>query len=441
MPKEIILQRPAGKRLTAAEIAVIEAQGLPDDVARITVKDTQVQGLELRLTRRGRTWSLSKRYKGQQRRWAFPGHLSLAEARAEATKLRAELARGIDPKEVAAAEAAAEAAEAAALAAAEEARRGAPTLRWVIEEYERIEQQGETARNKSWPARKAHIMREYRAFLDRPAGEIESEDIIGILDDAKVRQKRVSGWRGAQYLRPVLAWAATRTKKTGVKINAVAAIGKDVLKKTRKKMNHELRTKVLEPAEIAALWKVWSADPADTYGRLMMFALTTGQRRSECAAIRWEDVDLERRVWRQSENKSDRPHDVPLSSLAVELMGRPGSGLVFPNRAGSSLEGDRGNWTRAVKRFSAAAGVTGWKTHDLRRTFATRLVKLGVGFTARELLLNHSEKVAKGGELGATYDQHDYVPEKAEAVELLAEWLRRLIERPEGAEVIELRAS
>jgi len=61
------------------------------------------------------------------------------------------------------------------------------------------------------------------------------------------------------------------------------------------------------------------------------------------------------------------------------------------------------------------AAVADWTLHDLRRTFATGLAKLGVQIPVIERLLNHVSRTFAG--VVGTYNRHDYWKEMTEAVE------------------------
>src|SRR4051812_15656406 len=109
MPREIVL-RPTGK-LTAAWLDRVRLDGgalhegrnlVAKDIARASIKDSDVPGLELRITATGaRSWAVSKRVAGVQRRFTIPNgsRLTLAEARRAAIGLLDDLADGRDPTE------------------------------------------------------------------------------------------------------------------------------------------------------------------------------------------------------------------------------------------------------------------------------------------------------------------------------------------------------
>jgi integrase len=73
--------------------------------------------------------------------------------------------------------------------------------------------------------------------------------------------------------------------------------------------------------------------------------------------------------------------------------------------------------------------------HDIRRTVRSQLSRLKVPEEAREAVLAHAGPGIKG-----TYDLHDYLDEKREAIELWAARLRDIV-TPKPRNVIELRAT
>src|SRR5688500_5791906 len=78
----------------------------------------------------------------------------------------------------------------------------------------------------------------------------------------------------------------------------------------------------LEPDELGAVWRAAEALQSPI-GQLIRLMTLTAARRGEVAAMRWQDVDLERRLWTipKELNKAGRAHEVPLSDLAIEVLG------------------------------------------------------------------------------------------------------------------------
>jgi integrase len=82
-----------------------------------------------------------------------------------------------------------------------------------------------------------------------------------------------------------------------------------------------------------------------------------------------------------------------------------------------TVDGERGigAWSHAKRRLDAACGVKGWVIHDLRRTLATGLQKLGILVPVTETVLGHTSG-SRGGIVGV-YQKHNYADEKRAALE------------------------
>ena len=158
--------------------------------------------------------------------------------------------------------------------------------------------------------------------------------------------------------------------------------------------------------------------------------LLTAQRRGELALARWIDIDFRKATWAipDAHAKAGRGHVVPLSAWAAEefmalkrLAGS--SAFVFPTADGKRAADGR-LITRSVARCAPAwksCGVEVFTPHDLRRTCRTGLARLKVAPHIAERVLNHAQEKIAG-----TYDLHDYLDEKREALEKWAAYLKRL---------------
>lgn len=126
--------------------------------------------------------------------------------------------------------------------------------------------------------------------------------------------------------------------------------------------------------------------------------LHTGLRRGEALALTWGDVDLRRATItvRGETAKSGQSRTIPLNSTVLDALTtwRQGSAshgasdIVFANPAtGEGMADVKTAWGRLLK----AAGITGFRLHDLRHTFASRLVMAGVDLVTVSRLLGHSD--------------------------------------------------
>ena len=118
---------------------------------------------------------------------------------------------------------------------------------------------------------------------------------------------------------------------------------------------------------------------------LFMVALHTGMRRGEILDLRWQNVDLLKRLIRIVKSKNGEKRGIPMSNTLVNLFKgmnvRDISGRVFPI-SGSSLR-------QAFDKVIEKAKLEDFHFHDLRHTFATRLVQNGVDLYKVKELLGH----------------------------------------------------
>src|SRR5215813_11031150 len=97
--------------------------------------------------------------------------------------------------------------------------------------------------------------------------------------------------------------------------------------------------------------------------------------------------------------------------------------LVLPGERGTPFSG----WSKAKTQLDTASGVSGWWLHDLRRTVATGLQRLGVRLEVTEAVLNHLSG-SRAGVVGI-YQRHDWAEEKRVALDA---WSAHLLAAAEG---------
>ncbi len=200
------------------------------------------------------------------------------------------------------------------------------------------------------------------------------------------------------------------------------------------------RSRYLDEAEIRSFWNGLPKTPTvESLQRALKFMLVTGQRSGEVTGLTWSEIDLEKAVWRlpRPRTKTGRETLVPLTRLAIELLGPPGEGHVFVSGGGRPY-GRRAPWYVMAK-HAEILGLTSRATpHDLRRTFASQLGALQIDRLTITKLLNHAEV----GLTGQVYDLHDRFEQKRIAMEA---WSTKLIEITSGVplpdKVTKLRAT
>jgi integrase len=123
---------------------------------------------------------------------------------------------------------------------------------------------------------------------------------------------------------------------------------------------------------------------------IIVFALHTGMRRGEILTLQWSHVDLARRTLTILEQKNGARDTLPVNETAMEILQARAAArtshaaFVFVNGA-DHLRNAR-NLLRAFYPAMRKAGITRFHFHDLRHTFATRLIQAGVDvYTVQKL--------------------------------------------------------
>jgi excisionase family DNA binding protein len=131
---------------------------------------------------------------------------------------------------------------------------------------------------------------------------------------------------------------------------------------------------------------------------IIIMALNTGMRRGEILGLRWLNVDFERRIIKIEKSKSGEQRSIEINGTLLELFRRlrtanPGSEFVFSTFKTRQPFVEVG---KAFRRASKIAGISGVRFHDLRHTFASRLIEAGVDIiTVKELLGHSSVKITE----------------------------------------------
>jgi integrase len=193
---------------------------------------------------------------------------------------------------------------------------------------------------------------------------------------------------------------------------------------------------VLSDDEFAAIWR--ATDGPGPFNGIVRFLVVTGQRREEVAGMTWAELSGDFSTWTipASRAKNGTTHIVPLSAQAQGLLRNvPRFGeLVFPG-----LHGVFNGWSKAKAALDAKSGVTDWRLHDLRRTVATGLQRLGARLEVTEQILNHVSG-SRAGIVGV-YQRHDFANEKRDALESWGSHVEVIVEgRSWDDNVISLRA-
>lgn len=281
-------------------------------------------------------------------------------------------------------------------------------------------------KNRTWKGQERQLeLHVYPRWRDRKIRDIrrgDVNDLIGDLEGSALPNRILA------LVKTIFAYALGKGW-----IEAHPASGIERPKKER------TRERVLNMQEVARIWRAAEllGFPNGPFVRMLML---TAQRRGEVAAMRWEEVDMGAGTWLlpASATKAERAHLVPLSAPALailETVPRLGD-YVFTTDGDNPISGFAKAKTR-LDRYIAASGepLAPWRLHDLRRTAATAMGKLGVLVETIGRVLNHAPQ----GVTREHYALFDYAPEKRSALERWAAEIMRAVDgRPTG-KVVKLR--
>jgi integrase len=381
----------------------IEGLKCPPEKRDMLVFDDEQRGLGVRvLASGGKTFLAQYTWHGQKRRIPLGScsAVSLAKVRDAARAIMGDVARGIDP----AAERKKSAAEARRKAAHD-----AMTVSALLLDWQSLHLATKRPRYATEAVRA--LRNAFARYLDFPAADLGRAIVVKTLDTLALKGSTAMAARTAAYGKAAYGWAV---KRGALSVNPF--INLPVAPTTR-------RERVLSDYELAALWR--ATDESRAFNNIIRFLILTGQRREEVAGIVWAELSGDLSTWTipASRAKNGATHIVPLSAPAQELLRNlPWSGgFLFPG-----LRGAYNGWSKAKSALDARSGVTDWRLHDLRRTMATGLQRLGVRLEVTEQILNHVSG-SRAGIVGI-YQRHDFAAEKRAALEAWGKHIMAIVE-------------
>jgi integrase len=269
-------------------------------------------------------------------------------------------------------------------------------------------------KNDSWRLQERRLeMHVFPVWRDRKIVDIRRTDVRELLDrlEGAVLPNRV-----LTLVKTIFRFALSRD---WIDVSPAEGI--------RKPQVEQERDRVLTTTDMAQIWKAAEllGYPFGPYIRLLAL---TAQRRTEVAGMRWNDLDLDAATWTipAADTKGDRRHYVPLSGAAVEILrALPCLGVHVFTTDGRTHMTNYAKLKGRLDAFIAAAGgaVDPWRLHDLRRSAATHMVRLGVREEVVARVLNHAAR----GVTAKVYALHTYGQEKREALDLWAEEIERTV--------------
>jgi integrase len=281
-------------------------------------------------------------------------------------------------------------------------------------------------------------------WAERDVREIDGHDVHTVVDEARRhgvpglprRNYGTSESRGRKMhaaLSSLFAWALRQRR---VATNPCAGVWRPSAPPAR--------DRALSDAEIALLWRA-SDRLAPQFGAAVKLLLLTGARLSEVCGMRRDELGEDGATWiiPAERAKNHRKHLVHLTPLAREVITavprvESAPGYVFTGNGKTPISG----WSKAKGQLDAAmlqvaheeAAAAGrepakvalapFRLHDLRRTCASGMQRLGVRLEIIELCLNHTS--GSFGGIVAVYQRAELLDERRTASERWSEHVRGL---------------
>lgn len=428
------------KALTAA--AVDKCKADPD--RRLEIPDGLMTGLYLQVHPSGaKSWAVRYRYGGAPRKLTLGRYpaLELSDAREAAGEALRAVAKGKDPaKDKVAAKA----------TVREEVETGRNRFdnvaRAFLNRHAKPKNRSwrETARllglipDKSNP----NTVDDPLAFVaaseglskkwgNRQVSEISKPDVLDVLDSIADRGSPIAANRTLAALRRLFNWCVERGLLTSSPCAGLKSPAPE-----------SSRDRVLSDDEIRWLWTAAEA-VGFPFGTAVKTLLLTAQRREEVTGISRQE--LHGAVWTipAERAKNGKLHAVPLPDEVIALFEaaprKAGTkGLIFTTVGDAPVSGwSRGKRSLGREMLAAArkeaeqngrdpsqVSIPHWTLHDLRRTAASGMARLGVAVHVVERLLNHRTGTISG--VAAVYNRHEYWDERTAAIAAWAAFVRHL---------------
>jgi len=371
--------------------ASISAINSPPKGERLVVWDTQVSGLQCRISHQGvKVFSLYRRVRdGKPERVTLGkfGDITVKQARDEATQINAAIAKGANPAEI------------------KRVNKAEMTFEELFFEY--IEKHSKQ-KKLSWK----QDVGKYNRYLKKPLGhkrisKITRADIAAIHSDvtSQLKFKKPTSENLQKFKSGGTAnrvWALI-SSVFGWAINAGHCENNPA--RGIKKNKERSRDRFLQSDELPRFFASLAEEENTAIRDFVLLALLTGARRANILSMRWEQISFERKEWRIPRTKNGESQTVPLGDEAIEILKeRKGnnSDFVFSSdgKNGHLVEPKKG-WNRILKR----AGIEDLRVHDLRRTLGSWQARTGASLVIVGKSLGH-----KSPQATAIYSRLDLDP-------------------------------
>jgi integrase len=265
---------------------------------------------------------------------------------------------------------------------------------------------------------------------NRPAREIEAEEIVEVIRPIYERGKKAMADHVRGYVHAAYSWGmksehdyrSSSQRRFRLPYNPASGIPTEPKK---------VGTRWLDEDEFVRLFR-WLEDP-DTpvhppYTRAVRILMLTGQRVEEIARLHVDHWDAAERIIDWSKTKNGAPHAIPVPALAAELIEsiipKP-YGWFFPSAKDPRRPVSHGTLYSFMWRQRDRGVIPVVTNRDLRRTWKTLAGQASVPKEIRDRIQNHALQDVSS----KSYDRWNYMPEKRAGMAKWDEFVRALLSK------------
>lgn len=363
------------------------------DTARIEIPDALVPGLFLIVQPTGaKSWAVRYRIGRHSRKLTLKGRypiLGLKKAREAARKALESVSDGADPASAKQLGIAADDTLAAHIVLYKE--RHVVDLRPAVQTYVI-----------------AALERLQNEFPGRTLRSITKSEVVRAIDKATKRgpSAAVTFWK---VTKAFFSWCESREDDFASPARAIKRPAKE-----------KSRDRVLSDQELKLTWEAANT-AGGAAGGLVKMLILTGCRRSEIMRLARDEITTNAIELSGARTKNGIPHTVPLTELMREVLASLPAGGKYVMNGTDRPMGDHSSTKEKV-----APVIPTWTLHDLRRSFASGLQRLGIAPHIVELALNHRSGTFRG--VAGIYQRHRYEKEVREAFELWSQHISKVLQ-------------
>jgi integrase len=387
-----------------------------DPTKRLELPDAALPGMYLIIQTSGvKSWAVRYRHEGKPRKHTLGTYpkLGLLEARGAARKAFDAIAHGRDPG-------AEKVEERRAAKADPDQDLVSGAVESFLKRHVRVNLSESTARSTEHLFNK-HVLPRWRT---RRLDAIKRADVVSMLDAIVDAGSPVAANRVLAAVRKFFNWCLDRGLLEHSPCARVKAPTEEVS-----------RDRVLSDDELRWAWLAAETAGAP-FGPLVQLLILTAQRRDEVGRMTRSEVQARRALWTipKERAKNGIANDVPLTGGAMKILDavpkiEGKAGLVFTSTGESAFSGYSKSKIRLDRDMLAVAKkeaekrgedpdevtISPWRLHDLRRTAASGMARLGQPVHVIEAVLNHVSGQISG--VAAVYNRYRYLDEKRAALE------------------------